>query len=221
MSVKKIQNPVKSRASKKTGALKPRNSAVTKSARKRTKTVDPLATSIGSEAVSLKYEDLVLPLSIIGRADIQRLISEIELIESYQLTAKVHAAVGSRMNTAPQVSEQLRDFLESNHLNISKDNQRPEILKSLRELKDKAPVVHMTFATPADINSLREITSWLRTNAHSQSIVISGLQPALVAGVSVRTPNRVHDLSLRSRMQEKRGVLTDELKALRGGVERV
>jgi F0F1-type ATP synthase delta subunit len=116
----------------------------------------------------------------------------------------------------PQLSEQLNDFLSVNELSLAHDHSRSELIKQLRQLKDTVPVVHMTFATVADRESLGALVSWLRESAHPQTVVAIGLQPALVAGVYVRTPNQVHDFSMRARLKENHEKLLGQLEELRG-----
>ena len=83
----------------------------------------------------------------------------------------------------------------------------------LHVLKDKAPIIHMTFAVDVDTEVLQKLTAWVRDNAHPQGLITVGLQPSLVGGVYIRTPNHVHDFSMRSLLQNKRDVL---VKALEG-----
>jgi F0F1-type ATP synthase delta subunit len=63
---------------------------------------------------------------------------------------------------------------------------------------------------------LQELIAWLRSSVHPQAVISVGLQPALVAGVYLRTPNHVHDLSMRAVLKKSRGLLTKELEALHG-----
>jgi F0F1-type ATP synthase delta subunit len=51
---------------------------------------------------------------------------------------------------------------------------------------------------------------------HKQAVIEVGLQPALIAGVYIRTPNHVQDLSLRAMLKGGRDILIKELEALRG-----
>jgi F0F1-type ATP synthase delta subunit len=85
--------------------------------------------------------------------------------------------------------------------------------EELVKLKDKAPVIHMTFAVPADTEVLQELVAWARTNAHPQSLLSIGMQPSLIGGAYIRTPNHVHDFSMRSMLESKRDIM---LKILEG-----
>ena len=86
----------------------------------------------------------------------------------------------------------------------------------LRILKDKVPVLHMTFSVTADVESLQTLTQWVRNSVHPQAVIAVGLQPSLVAGVYLRTPNHIHDFSVRGALEGRHGLLIEELETLRG-----
>ncbi len=157
-----------------------------------------------------------LPPSIVSKADVAHLVIEVEAVDNEQTTQAVREKVGATGHTETVLSEQLTDFLAGNQLTIGTGPERSELIKHLHLLKESAPVIHMTFAVPADRDSLRQLVEWLRSSVHPQAVISVGLQPALVAGVSIRTTNRVHDLSMRSVLRKNHGLLVKELGALRG-----
>src|SRR5690606_28953189 len=114
-------------------------------------------------------------------------------------------------------TEHMKDFLAANDLDIGDTLQRAGLIRQLRQLKASAPVAHVTFASPVDTESLRQITAWLRESVHPQAIVVVGLQPSLFGGVYIRTPNRVHDCSLRAQLAGHRDIIAREVEALSGG----
>lgn len=162
------------------------------------------------------FTDFVLPSSVVTKVDVSHLVSEVERIDDALTAAAVRAGVGATQDVAPVVSQQLTDFLAQNTLSLLVAKDRTELIKQLRLLKEKVPVIHMTFAVTADPESLQEIAAWVRTEVSPQAVIAVGLQPSLVAGVYLRTPNHVQDLSLRGRLAEQRDVLAKELGALRG-----
>lgn len=164
------------------------------------------------------YSDFILPPSTVSKIDVARLLHEVEWIDNELTTKSVRSKAGSSNHVEPILSEQLADFLEQNKLTLLDmvSRERGYLIKQLRLLKDAAPVVHMTFASQADSESLANLTAWLRESVHPQAVIMAGLQPALVAGVYLRTPNRVFDLSLRSQLEGGHGTLVKELEALRG-----
>lgn len=162
------------------------------------------------------YVNFVLPLSVVSKVDVSRLVSELERVDNEQTQATVREKVGSSERAELMVSQQFADFLTQNKLTINTGQERTELIKQLRLLKENIPVIHMTFAVAADRESLTKLTQWLRASLSPQAVIEVGLQPALIAGVSVRTPNHVHDLSMREVIKKNHGLLVKELEVLRG-----
>jgi F0F1-type ATP synthase delta subunit len=162
------------------------------------------------------FTDFVLPASVVTKIDVSRLVSELEKVDNDLTTAAVRAEKGGPAVVTPVLSQQMADFLAQNQLNIEASKDRMDLVKQLRLLKDAAPIIHMTFAVTADPESLQQLAQWLRETINPQAVIAVGLQPSLVAGVYLRTPNHVHDLSLRAMLKKGRGQLVEELGALRG-----
>lgn len=161
-------------------------------------------------------DNFILPPSVVTKVDVSRLVSEVERLDSELTTAAVRAKTGVAQTIQPTVSEQLAAFLTQNKVAFDTAQNRTNLVKQLRLLKEKVPVIHMTFAVQSDPESLRQIVQWLRSTVHPQAVISVGLQPSLVAGVYLRTPNHVHDLSLRTLLTGQHDVLVKELEALRG-----
>jgi len=163
------------------------------------------------------HDTFVLPPSVVSKIDVSRLLAELERVDN-DITSEAirHKDEEGYQPAKPLLSEQLNDFLRSNELNLDNDHSRSELIKQLRGLKDSVPVVHMTFATMADRESLGKLVTWLRESAHPQTVVAVGMQPALVAGVYLRTTSHAYDLSLRAKLKENHGKLVSTLGELRG-----
>lgn len=161
--------------------------------------------------------DFVLPPNVVSKVDLSRLVNEVEKIDNELTTAAVRAGVNAPQQAAPTVSEGLLSFLQQNQLNLNDSKQRSVLVKLLHKLKDTAPIIHMTFAVEADRESLMLLTQWLRTSVHPQAVIDVGLQPGLIAGVYLRTPNHIHDLSWRAALDGGRQILVGDLEALRAG----
>lgn len=162
------------------------------------------------------YLNYILPAAVISRVDIARLVLELERIDNEQTTAAVRKKAGKNEKADMIISKNLSDFLHQNKLSIDLSKDRTKLIKDMRKLKEKAPAMHMTFAVPADGESLQKLVQWLRNSIHPQAVLEVGLQPALVAGVNIRTPNHVMDFSMRGLIEKQHGILTEELGALRG-----
>lgn len=168
-----------------------------------------------TKSVAKTYADFALPLSLVSRADLERLVLEFERVDNELTAADARHKLGAHKHFVPAMSEALEDFLETNNLEIEGTREREGLRRQLRLLKDKVPVIHMTFAVTADPESLERLARWFRESIHPQVVIATHLQPSLIAGVYLRTPNHVHDFSLRGALAGKHGLLVNELEALR------
>lgn len=157
--------------------------------------------------------DYVLPPSLLGHAEIGRLAREVENLEGQVQAQQVR---GGQLQL-PALSQTLSDFMEQNKLTISDDKSLTTLKQHLRVIKDNAPVVHMTFANEADPYLLQKLVGWLRDEIHPYALVTIGLQPSLVGGVYLRTPNHVYDFSIRALLKGKRDIMVKELAGLHAG----
>jgi len=169
-----------------------------------------------SEIQEKTYSDFVLPANIVSKVDLARMISDLERVDNELTEIEVRKKAGAKTDPNLTMSDQLAEFLDQNKLDIHDDHERSRLIKQLHVLKEHVPVIHVTFSAPADPESLQEIAHWMRQSVHPQVVISAGLQPSLIAGVYLRTPNKVHDLSLRTKLRQSSGLLVKELEALRG-----
>lgn len=174
-----------------------------------------------SKHQAISHDSFTLPPSIVSKIDVSRLVDEVEQVDVTITTTLVRNKShkdeqGDSEFTMPTISDQLSDFLRDNELSLENGNDRSRIVHELRLLKDKVPVINITLATKADRESLQQLVSWFRTEADPQAVLAVGLQPGLIAGAYVRTPNKVHDMSMRAKLKAGRAVLLKELETYRG-----
>jgi F0F1-type ATP synthase delta subunit len=163
--------------------------------------------------MSLELPKLILPNSLIGRFELSELMREVEDLDMALEGQKVR---GTNKNgyKLPALSRSLSDFLTVNKLDINDDNVRLDIKKQLKIVKTKAPAIAITFATDADPNSLEQLVSWIRKELHPLAIINVGIQPGLIGGAYIRTPNHVHDFSMRGLFKGKTNLLLKDLEGL-------
>jgi len=159
-----------------------------------------------------------LPSTLIGKAHLAQLIRELEGVEN-DLEAQKAANLGKAGTAAvdlhvPTMSKALAECIELNQTDIVDAQQRMKFKKTLNTIKNKAPVMHFTFASDPDGESLQKLVDWVRQEIHPRALISVGLQPSLVGGVYLRTPNHVHDFSLRALLHNKRDIIVQELEAL-------
>ena len=162
------------------------------------------------------YTEFSLPFSVVSKGDISRLVHEFDALDTLLTAATVRNKTGSSDGGAPVLSLQLQAFLDENPVDLDDIGARTTYIKQLQLLKKNIRVMNMTFAVTADPESLQQLSAWLRASVHPQIVIDVHLQPALVAGVYMRSQNRVFDFSVRNALVSKRSELKKELEALRG-----
>lgn len=160
--------------------------------------------------MSSELPKFVLPPSLITKIDLAHMINEVESIDSTLEAQKVRG-VPKEQYRLPAVSRTLTDFLSLNKIDVFDDQIRMTFKEHLRKLKDKIPVVHLTFATSADPESLEYLAAWIRQELNPLAVLSVGLQPSLIGGVYIRTPNHIHDYSMRALFKGKTAVLVNDL----------
>jgi hypothetical protein len=162
----------------------------------------------------------VLPSALVTRADLSRLVRDIESIDNDLEAQKArNHATGHNGYTMPTLSRALTDFAELNKLDLADDQIRMLLKDQMKVMKEKAPVLHMTFAVEADPVSLQQLVDYVRKEIHPQALLSIGMQPGLVGGVYLRTPNHIHDFSVRSRLSSVRGLIAQDLESAANIIE--
>ena len=117
-----------------------------------------------NEAQVKTYKDFVLPPTVVAKSDVSHLVSEFEKVDNELTAAAIRTKTGTGENKQPVLSQQLTDFLVQNKPKVATSQDRGELIKQLRLLKDNVPVMHMTFAVQTDPESLQQLVQWLRTS---------------------------------------------------------
>lgn len=160
--------------------------------------------------------NFILPITIVTKRDIARLVREFEALDGALTEKKVRKKAGAKAKTMPALSQRLQAFLDVNPMNLENTTVRRSYVKQLRLLKENIAVIHMSFAVETDVESIQRLISWLREFVHPLAVIEVHIQPALVAGVYIRTQNKVFDLSVRNALVKKRVELQKELESLHG-----
>ncbi|MGB4758592.1 MAG: hypothetical protein WBP26_00900 [Candidatus Saccharimonadales bacterium] len=158
------------------------------------------------------YSGLVLPVTVVGRVDVNRLFREAELLDNFIRQDSVRQpGVQPKM---PQTTRLMDDFCKTNQLNLLLEEQRLLVLGFLKYLKKSGPVMHLSFAVEASPAFMQKMVAWIRENIDAHAMILVGLAPGIVAGCVVRTTNRVFDFGLRQRFEASKPILIHEIKAL-------
>lgn len=152
-----------------------------------------------------------LPLGIVSKVDVGRLLRELEALSTFMRSAEVRQP-GTSVQL-PKTSKLLDEFLEINKKSALKVSDREEVKAFLEELRNDAPTIHMSFSADPSPLFTQRLVSWLRQNIHSSILLQVGLQPTIGAGTVVRTTNQYFDLSLREFFNKKKSVLLAKMRS--------
>lgn len=168
---------------------------------------------------AIKLQDstsFLLPAGVIGRPDISRVIREIEKVD-YAIEAQSVRAPGQPI-TIPAMSRGLVEIAGTNGITIEDLEARKKLLRELRNVKEHAPVLQITFAVDPEPDILMQLVAWIRQNLHPTALVTVGLQPAIVGGCIVRTPDHIYDFSMRNQFKKQ---LPDLIQSMRTVTARI
>lgn len=155
-------------------------------------------------------ERLRLPNIIISPVDVARLLRELRSLDDFFVSAKTRQS-GTAMQL-PKLSRPLDQLSHDNSLNLLDESQRQALDLKLKEIYEKAPKLHISFASEPSARPFEQILIWLRHNIHPHVLVTVGLQPAIAAGCMVRSANRVFDFSLRAELERQEPYLARLIK---------
>lgn len=154
---------------------------------------------------------LQLPVSVVSRVDVGRLLREVEAIDGFLKQSSIREP-GSPVKM-PKTSRLFDELVEINKVNVLHEEERLRLHHFLQEVRASAPTIHMSFSADPSPAFTQRLITWLRKEMHPVVLLQVGLQPNIGAGCAVRTTNKYFDFSLRSRLKEKGDVLAQLMKA--------
>lgn len=158
---------------------------------------------------------LRLPLSVVTKVDVGRLIRELEQIDTFLKGAAIRQP-GTPVSM-PRTSRLLDETAEVNKLNLLREDDRARLLEFINQVRSQAPIMHISFsADPSPLFTQKLITA-LRSEIHPLVLLQIGLQPNIGAGCVLRTTNKFFDFSLRERLKQQSGVLAQTLQGVVNG----
>jgi F0F1-type ATP synthase delta subunit len=163
-----------------------------------------------NNAVDRVSSELALPTAIVSHADVFHLIRELETIGE-ALTRVVNKENPTAFS---EVSQHLKLVAEGNKLNFVNKTDVDRALRFFEHLKQKAPRVHMSFASEPKPEVLIRLVEWFRQNVHPNILLQNGLQPDIAAGCILRTTNKYYDFSFRNRFKEEKTKLAQSLRTV-------
>lgn len=150
---------------------------------------------------------LKLPVMVSGPVEVGRLVREIGEID--EALHQLGLREGGSKTKMPQTSHLMDQLIELNELNLLHQEDRKALESYLSDVKQKSPVLHMSFSADPSSAFIERLMSWLRQEIHPEVLLTIGLQPNLGAGSILRSTNKYFDLSLRKNFENKRELLKE------------
>lgn len=159
----------------------------------------------------MPHSAMVIPGSVVSRADISRLIREVEAYSEAAYQAELrHAAAPSTSYASPGFQELERDNKEV----FASAAARKALIEALRDFQQSAAQVHVSFASQPSVKAVQQIVAWFRRNTQPNIVVQVGVDPSIIGGCVVRTTNKVFTFSMADALRSSIKVLEKEVAAL-------
>jgi F0F1-type ATP synthase delta subunit len=142
--------------------------------------------------------------------DVGRLVNELETVDETLMQLELKG--GGKEAKLPKTSRLLDQTVEFNKLNLLHPEDRRRLLDFLTEVREKAPVLHMSFGADPSPAFVEKLMAWLRREIHPVLLLSLGLQPSIGAGCIVRGNSKYFDFSLQQDFVKKRDLLLTGLR---------
>lgn len=149
-----------------------------------------------------------LPLSVVSPVDVGRLIRELEGLDN----AILEQGLRGQTPAVPAMTHLMSQTVEMNKINLLDESDRKLLTQLLVSVREKAPVLHISFSADPTPAFVEKIMAYLRREIHPLVLMTAGLQPNIGAGCIVRSTNKYFDCSLRQNFLNKRELLMDNLR---------
>ncbi len=155
----------------------------------------------------------VMPVELTTRVDVSRVERELQALHDFMAQAVIRKP-GVNVSL-PRLSRPLEQLAAENDLNLLIKEEQLRLLATINQLKQKAPVLHISFGAEPSAAFLQQVVTWFRRDIHPYALLRVGLQPGIGAGCIVRTPNKIFDLSMRERLNAQGGALLGKIAGTR------
>lgn len=150
-----------------------------------------------------------LPERLVSSVDLSRTMRELKAVDDWLNQAALRGS--GQAVTIPKTSTTLEELATLNGISLLDKAHREQLLAVLSAFSEHAPRIHMSFAVEPSAPFTRRMITWMRTSVNPVILLEIGLQPTLAAGCTVRTTNKLFDLSLRHRFTDSRLMLVESI----------
>ena len=123
---------------------------------------------------------------VVSPSDVSHLQREIIGLNDFFVAARARQT-GTNM-PLPKLTRVLNQVAKDNGVNLLDDTARQKLADARQLLYERAPTLHVSFATEPSPKALERLVVWIRTNIHPQALVQVGLQPSIAAGCFPSAP---------------------------------
>ena len=162
--------------------------------------------------------ELKLPTTLISQTDVNRVGRELDGLNDFFISSATRKA--GTVVKPPRITYLLEQLARDNKYNLLEQSHRRDLELKLDQITKSAPTIHISFAAEPAPRIIDVLLSWLRSNIHPQVLLQVGLQPTIAAGCVLRTPNKIFDMSLRSRVEEQESYLAELIEGAANGKRR-
>jgi len=159
---------------------------------------------------SLKGNSFLLPVGVVSKVDVARLIRDISALDDFLVSSAVREP-GTNVKL-PKTSRLMDEVFEINKLNPTNKPDRSKLIELLKTVKNDAPQIHISFNLEPSPQFIQRLIKWLRDEMHPLMLLKLGLQPGIGAGAIVRTTNKYFDFSLRERFSASKEILLQKIR---------
>lgn len=150
-----------------------------------------------------------LPVQVVTPSDVGRILRELETVDNVMLQASLNGKTGTTKLTGLT-----GQTAHTNKIDMSLPEDRKRLTVFLKQVKQSAPVLHISFSADPQMPFLEKLVAWLRSEIHPLVLVKIGLQPNIGAGCVVRSTNKYFDMSLRKDFEKSKQNLLSVLENL-------
>jgi len=153
--------------------------------------------------------ELLLPISLTGKKELIKVQRELESLSEAMIATKVSNKELGQPRPLPTLSDVTSELVSANEI-VLDSKSVPELIKQLQAIRDRAPMLRVSFAVEPDRASIAKIVSWFRKEINPGLLLQVGIQPSIAGGCVVQTPGNRYDFSLRKHILGS----TDKFKAV-------
>ena len=103
---------------------------------------------------------LQFPLSVVTKVDVGRMVREMEQIDGFLKQSEIRAP--GTQPKMPKTSRLFDETVEVNKLNMLQEADRTRLFAFLKQIKNSAPIMHISFSADPSPLFTQKLIAWLR-----------------------------------------------------------